>query len=213
MLFHQGKIRILWLSFILLSFSVASVNGSALAPAQETSNDSAEASEFFKKVASQTHNPLIAGLAQENVSRLQQKHVPVVTRQVVIPLMEQPDTSLVAPILINSKVMATFMVDTGSSYTVITPALAQKLGIVITPDTPKVSLITANGVIESPIVILRNISVGGVKVSEVSAVVQQLGNGDDLLLSGLLGMNFFKGMDLSIHGDQLVIGVRNSSPD
>ena len=210
MLFHQGKIRILWLSFLLLAVSINSI---AVAPAQEANSQSTEASEFFKKVASQTHNPLIAGLAQENVNRLQQQQHPktVVTRQVVIPLMEQPDTSLVAPILINSKVMATFMVDTGSSYTVITPALAQKLGITITPDTPKVSLITANGVIEAPIVTLRNISVGGVRVSEVSAVVQQLGNGDDLLLSGLLGMNFFKGMDLSIHGDQLVIGVRNPS--
>ena len=178
--------------------------------AQDVNAQTAEAQAFFQRVANQSTNPLIAALAQESLTRLQQKNKP--TRQVVVPLMEQPDTSLVVPILVNGNVMATFMVDTGSSYTVITPALARKLGVVVTPQTPRVSLITGNGVVEAPMVTLHDVTVGSVRVAEVTAVVQQLGNGDDILLSGLLGMNFFKGMDLTVRGDNLVIGVPGADP-
>jgi hypothetical protein len=40
--------------------------------------------------------------------------------------------------------------------------------------------------------------------------VQEIGNGDDLLLSGLLGMNFFQGMDLTVKEDQLIIVLRDN---
>jgi clan AA aspartic protease (TIGR02281 family) len=210
MQFHLGNRKILVFSLFILS---AGLGVPGISTGQEVNSQTAEARDFFRRVASQSHNPLIAGLAQENVIKLQQpQRSDAPLRQVVIPLMEQPDTSLVVPILINSNVMATFLVDTGSSYTVITPALASKLGIKVTPDTPRISLATANGLIEAPMVTLRNVSVGAIRVSEVSVVIQQLGNGDDILLSGLLGMNFFKGMDLTVRNDQLVIGLRSTSP-
>lgn len=195
-------------SLLTLTVTLGGLMSVAVAGQDASPQEAAEAQAFFRQVASRTHNPLIAYLAEENVKKLQQTK-PAPTRQVVVPLMEQPDTSLVVPLLINNNVMATFLVDTGASYTVITPALAQKLGVVITPDTPRTTLITANGTVEAPVVTLKNVSLGPVKVSEVSVVVQQLGNGDDPLLSGLLGMNFFKGMDLTLRGDELVIGLHN----
>ena len=164
-----------------------------------------EAREFFKQVASQTHNSLIASLAEENIKKLQGNSRFI--RKVTVPLMVQPDASLAVPVLINSKIMGTFLVDTGSSYTVITPAMASKLGIQITPETPHTNLITANGTIEAPVVTLRHVSVGGIRVAEMKAIVQPLGSGDDLLLGGLLGMNFFKGMEFTLRDDQLIIGV------
>ncbi len=195
----------------ILSFSLfVAVLGNSIgtiAQAQELNTQVAEATDFFSKLASNSNNPWIASLAKENLSRLQQKSHPA--RQVVVPLMEQPDTSLVVPTMIEDKIMATFLVDTGSSYTVITPRMAKKLGIAITADTPRISLITANGAIKAPLVKLKNMAIGQVRVPEVNAVVQELGNGDDMLLSGLLGMNFFQGMDLTVKEDSLIIGIRD----
>lgn len=197
---HAGIISLsLLLSFVGLGFHTS-------VQAQEINTQVAEATDFFNQLASHSSNPLIASLARENLSRLKQKSAPA--RQVVVPLMEQPDTSLVVPTMIEDKVMATFLVDTGSSYTVITPQLARKLGIVVTKETPRISLITANGAIKAPLIKLKHVAIGQVRVPEVNVVVQELGNGDDPLLSGLLGMNFFQGMDLTVKEDSLIIGIR-----
>lgn len=177
--------------------------------AQESNAQITEATAFFNQLARQSNNPFIASMARESLAKLTQ--TPVASRQVVVPLMEQPDTSLVVPVIIQDTVMATFMVDTGSSYTVITPRMAKKLGVTVTDKTPRIAIITANGAIKAPIVKLRDVSIGQVRIPEVNAVVQELGNGDDTLLSGLLGMNFFKGMDLTVKQDSLILGIRNTA--
>lgn len=191
-----------------LSVLVSGVQSFNAAEAQELSPQLNEATIFFNRLAKESSNPLIAGLARESLGKLQQTGT---VRQVVVPLMEQPDTSLIVTTMLESKVMGTFLVDTGSSYTVITPTTARKLGVVITEATPRLSLVTANGLIEAPCVTLKNISIGQVIVPEVKAVVQELGNGDDPLLSGLLGMNFFQGMEMTVKEDQLILGIRDQS--
>jgi clan AA aspartic protease (TIGR02281 family) len=150
---------------------------------------------------------LIAGFARESLDKLEHGSVPA--HEVVIPLLEQPDTSLVVPTMLNDQVMGTFLVDTGSSYTVITPQMAKKLGVVTGPDTPKTSIITANGTIRAPMITLKNVTIGQLRIPSVTAVVQEIGNGDDLLLSGLLGMNVFQGMDLTVKDDQLILRIRD----
>ncbi|MEM0951232.1 MAG: retropepsin-like aspartic protease [Cyanobacteria bacterium P01_H01_bin.74] len=164
-----------------------------------------EAANYFYTLAQQSDNPLIAGFARENYNKLKQEKG--LTRRVRVALMSQPDASLAVPVIIDHKVMATFMVDTGASYTVITPRMAKKLGVIVTPETPRVTLMTGNGMVNAPKVKLKNISIGKVTVPEVSAVVQQLGDGHDLLLSGLLGLNFFKGMGFSVQGSNLILDV------
>lgn len=200
---HKGATAGFFLT--LLTATLTYIQQDLPAQAQDINPQLTEATAFFNRLAHESNNPLIAGLARESLVKLRND---APKRQVVVPLMEQPDTSLVVPTLINGKVMATFLVDTGASYTVITPRMAEKLGIVITRETPRVSLLTANGPLKAPLVTLKNISIGQVVVPEVSAVVQELGNGDDLLLSGLLGMNFFKDMDITLKEDQLILGIR-----
>ncbi len=195
------------LMMTLLAATLTYLQQEAPAQAQDMNPQLSEATLFFNQLAHESSNPLIASLARESLSKLQSN---LSVRQVVVPLLEQPDTSLAVPTLIDGKVMATFLLDTGASYTVITPRLADKLGIVVTPETPRISLVTANGPIKAPLVKLKNISIGQVNVPEVNAVVQELGNGDDLLLSGLLGMNFFQGMDFTVKEDQLILGVRDN---
>lgn len=194
---------------LLLALITMGFQGSLPSQAQESNVQITEATDFFDRLARQSQNPMIASLARESLAKLSQQRTP--SRQVVVPLMEQPDTSLVVPIIIQDKVMATFMVDTGSSYTVITPRMARKLGVTITDKTPRIAIITANGAIKAPLVKLHDISIGQIRVPEVSAVVQELGNGEDTLLSGLLGMNFFHGMDLTVKQDSLILGIRDTA--
>lgn len=203
---HKGATAGFFLT--LLTATLTYIQQDIPAEAQDINPQLNEATVFFNRLAQESTNPLIVSLARESLSKL---HNDGPVHQVVVPLMEQPDTSLVVPTLINGKVMATFLVDTGSSYTVITPGMASKLGIVITGETPRVSLLTANGPITAPLVTLKNISIGQVNVPEVSVVVQELGDGDDILLSGLLGMNFFQGMDITLKEDQLILGIRDAN--
>lgn len=203
---HKGATAGFFLT--LLTATLTYIQQEIPAEAQDVNPQLSEATAFFNRLSMESDNPLIATLARESLSKLRNE-APL--RKVVVPLMEQPDTSLVVPTLIDGKVMATFLIDTGSSYTVITPRMASKLGVVITKDTPRVSLLTANGPVTAPLVKLKNISIGQVSVSDVSVVVQDLGGGDDLLLSGLLGMNFFQGMELTLKADKLILGIRDSN--
>lgn len=191
----------------LLTLFIAFLNNTAAA--QEVNSQVSEAAAFFSQLANNSSNPIISRIARDSLNRLQQTNEP--RTRIEIPLLEQSDTSLVVPTLIEDKVMGTFVVDTGATYTVITPAMAARLGITVTPQTPRIFIITANGRIQAPIVTLKNITIGGLKVPSVQAVIQTIGTGDDLLLSGLLGMNFFNGMDLTVKQDRLIIDVHHLS--
>ncbi|MDX2085464.1 MAG: retropepsin-like aspartic protease [Candidatus Melainabacteria bacterium] len=182
--------------------------------ADQSSQNQVEAKAFFEKIVQGSSNPVLVALARESLYKLEQ---PASSRsvqsnagsgyyrQVEVPLLTQLNNGLAVPAMVNNHVMATFLVDTGATYTVITPRLAKKLGVVITPETPRVSIITANGVVKAPKVTLKNVMIGEVQVQQVTAVVQDLGH--DVLLSGLLGMNFFDGLELTVKRDKLIIGV------
>lgn len=166
----------------------------------------AAAAEFFNQIAQKSDNPYIISVARENAAKLSLAgRIPnsPAASHYEIPVIAQADNSIAVPAVINGHAMGTFMIDTGSSFTVITPRMASKLGLEITPDLPRVSIITANGIIQAPVITLKNVVIGQVRVTEVQAVIQDLGK--DLMLSGLLGMNFFKGKSLTIRQDQLIL--------
>jgi clan AA aspartic protease (TIGR02281 family) len=161
-----------------------------------------EASLFFSQLAENSSNPLIATLATENINRLKNKLSPS-KKERVVSLIPQNDNSFAVPALINQKSIGTFLIDTGASYTVITPRLAKKLNITVTNDLPKVKILTVNGVVQAPLVTIDTLTIGGMEVKNVKALIQPLG--DDVLLAGLLGMNVFQGMDIAIKQDKLIL--------
>lgn len=166
-----------------------------------------EAAIFFTKLVNDSDNPLISSWAKESLTRLNnpgqsQPH----KREVSVSLMTQANSnSMVVPVMLNQKTMGTFLVDTGATYTVITPRMAKKLGVVITPDSPRISIITANGVVKAPMVTIDRVAIGDMQVKNVKAVVQDLG--EDMLLAGLLGMNFFQGMDMAVRQNKLILSI------
>src|SRR5688572_26709263 len=114
MRFRNGVIAPLVLTIVSI------VNIGMMASAQELNTQLDEATRFFKTLATQSKNPLIANLARENLAKLKNSSNSHHSRRIVIQLLEQPDASLVVPTMINDKIMGTFLLDTGASYTVIT---------------------------------------------------------------------------------------------
>ena len=163
-----------------------------------------DARQFYNQVIQNSQNPVIVQLARENLQKLRQQSM---TKSIEVPLLSQASGSLAVPIMANNKTMATFLVDTGATYTVITPHMAKKLGIIITPDIQRINILTANGPICVPKVVIPKLSVGGVEVANVEAIVQNLG--PDPLLAGLLGVNFFKDMELTVKTDRLILTTQN----
>jgi clan AA aspartic protease (TIGR02281 family) len=159
-----------------------------------------DARQFFNQIIQNSQNPLIVSMARENLQKLRHH---AITQRVEVPLLTQVSGSLAVPVMANKSTMATFLVDTGATYTVITPRMAKKLGVVLTPDVPKLMILTANGPIRVPKVVIPQLSVGGVTVENVEAIVQDLG--PDPMLAGLLGVNFFKNMELTVKSDRLIL--------
>jgi clan AA aspartic protease (TIGR02281 family) len=159
-----------------------------------------EASAFFANLASTSNNPLIVSMARESLQKMQEPASTKTTHE--IKLLPQLDNTFVVPAMVNNKHTGTFLVDTGASYTVITPKMAKELGIRL-DGSSSVEVNTANGTVHAPLVKIKQLSLGGLQVENVEAVVADLGDVNPI--SGLLGMSFFHGMELSFKQDKLVI--------
>jgi aspartyl protease family protein len=96
-----------------------------------------------------------------------------------------------------------FMVDTGATVTAIPAADARRLGIDVSNGAP-VLLRTANGTARARQVKLDVVSVGGVTLYGVEAVVM---DGDGLSFP-LLGMSFLNRMDMKREGSVMTLTKR-----
>jgi clan AA aspartic protease (TIGR02281 family) len=193
------------------------MDGGYYAPPEATMA-ATEAAQFFSNLLRTTQNPLIASVARDSLSRLgghgnsgktmmavSEPSQAAVASRYEINLLPQGDFTYAVPAIINKQLMATLLVDTGASYTVITPQTAAALGIDVksAEASGSVSITTANGTIQAPVVMLRDVKLGGMRVQNVEAVVADLGDAPQL--SGLLGMSFFKGMAISFQQDKLIL--------
>ncbi len=179
-------------------------------------NEMEEATAFFSKLAESTQNPYISAMANRNLKSLKtkpeqqtakktyQRTSSVSTaRHIDVPFISQASGGLAVLAMLNNNKMGTFLLDTGATHTVITPRMARKLGLVVTKDTPRISIVTANGVVRAPMVKVKSLTLGSATIHNVDVVIKDLGN--DILLSGLIGMNAFKDMELTVKRDRLVL--------
>lgn len=98
--------------------------------------------------------------------------------------------------LLNEKTAVKFVVDTGASYTTISQAVAQQLGLNLENPSTMISLQTANGVIEAPLVSVGSLEVGGFALKDLTVVVHDVF--PDPNIAGLLGLNFLSQFHLGI---------------
>jgi len=97
-----------------------------------------------------------------------------------------------------------FVLDTGASQTVISRSLADRLGIAIDDQGPRVVVQTANNAVSAPVVILGSLSVGDARVENVQALVlETLGDTE-----GLLGLTYLRHFDVAIEHRLGVVGLR-----
>lgn len=192
------------IALIVVLFSVCAYSNECAVAQEVNQQQLNEATTFFNQLVNKSDNPIIKRMAGENLSKLNGKPATNTVRRSEIALLSQSNNnSIVVPTMINGKFMGTFIVDTGATYTVITPMLARKMGVEINASTPRINIITANGPIKAPLVTLESVKIGQVEVKNVQAVVQDLGN--DVLLAGLLGMNCFKDMEMTVRQDRLIL--------
>ena len=96
--------------------------------------------------------------------------------------------SFTTNVLLNRKVKADLIVDTGASDTVISTSLAKKLGIPINKGQNVLCQVADGRTVNGHQVNIREVRVGGAKVYNVQAVV--LDSGEMGSSPGLLGMSF-----------------------
>jgi clan AA aspartic protease (TIGR02281 family) len=97
---------------------------------------------------------------------------------------------------LNNKRSAKFVVDTGSSYTLISNALARDLSIDLGPNSKTLPFQTANGLINAPVTSLQSIAVGGMEIRDLPAAVHDAV--PDPQVAGLLGLNFLSHFRMDI---------------
>lgn len=162
-----------------------------------------EATLFFRTLMQNNKNPVIAEMARDSLKKLEIENPSPYKKVTEVTLLPQHDSTYVVPAIINDKYVSTFLIDTGASYTVVTPKMIEYMHIKIPKNVDKIPVSTANGVVFAPIIQLNHVTIGGMTVSHVDAVITELG--DEMHISGLLGMNYFKGMDLSFRQNKLVL--------
>lgn len=98
--------------------------------------------------------------------------------------VQRAGTSMYVNVRLNNSVTAPFIIDTGASDVLLPGSVARELGLDLNNARTQ-RYRTANGVIESPIVMLRSVSLGTATVENVPASVS------DGMGVGLLGLSFF----------------------
>ena len=94
----------------------------------------------------------------------------------------------VVEVVINGKIHADLIVDTGATMVILSESLGQKLGVQHNPNFPKIGFNTAGGKVETPLFILDSLSLGDAEAVNVEASTNPNLDGED----GLLGMTFLE---------------------
>jgi clan AA aspartic protease (TIGR02281 family) len=102
----------------------------------------------------------------------------------------------VVQVRVNDRETCRLVVDTGATSTVLSPRIADRLGIQIRR-APPVVLHTAGGQIQAGWADLESVEVGGHKVGPLRVIVHESVEGAD----GLLGMNFLDAFRVEIRSE------------
>ncbi len=105
-----------------------------------------------------------------------------------------------ANVLLNRRVRADLIVDTGASDTVISGSLAKKLGIPINKGANVLCQVADGRAVNGRQVNIREVRVGGAKVYNVQAIV--LDSGEMGNSPGLLGMSFLNNFIFKVDAEK-----------
>ncbi len=140
----------------------------------------------------------------ERLAQVLRENIPRVSLSRVISSSQEPTTirvqmngsSIIVPVVLNRTLKTHMIMDTGATFTTVTPRIAKKLGLSLDRYAPRVPLMTANGYITAPLSRLKSLKVGSAEVQ--SLVVAVLNFSSNPQIAGLLGLNFLNQFDTSI---------------
>jgi clan AA aspartic protease (TIGR02281 family) len=115
--------------------------------------------------------------------------------------MEIIGRKLVSRVRLQGKRFTVFedaLIDTGAAFTVIPPETAEFLELETDKDFPKAKLVTASGIIETPVRVLEKLEIADQEVRELQVVVHRIPDPAPIKL--LLGMNLIEKMKLIVDG-------------
>jgi clan AA aspartic protease (TIGR02281 family) len=105
---------------------------------------------------------------------------------------------------VNDHVNVPFFIDTGASGVSLPAATARRLGIIIGPDTQRVTVRTANGTIRVPLVRLDSVVIGTARVEGLMATLNPTTD------VGLLGGAFFNNFKYQVDPATSIITLKPS---
>ncbi len=105
---------------------------------------------------------------------------------------------------VNEQVETFLLVDTGATFCVLSNATADRLGLTSTPLARTVTVHTASGTIEAPLVQVDLIQVGGAEVRSVDAIIHDV-PGSPSEVGGILGLSFLKRFTVEIDQEEGVM--------
>jgi clan AA aspartic protease (TIGR02281 family) len=124
-------------------------------------------------------------------------------RETTVPL--EPGAGVwITQVVLNAARPARFLVDTGSSVTVVSPRLAADLGIVAAADSRTVELDTIGGRTGGASAILASLRVGDLELREAPVVLHDPGFDVD----GILGNTFLNRYRVTLDADQRQLQLR-----
>ncbi|HBH18768.1 MAG TPA: hypothetical protein DDX14_07520 [Cyanobacteria bacterium UBA9579] len=116
-------------------------------------------------------------------------------KKVVLNINGHNSALIVRNVKINNHAVSSFILDTGATYTSISTSLARELGV-LSSNAPRVNIMTANGAVNAPKVILKSIEIDGLIASNVEVIILDISATKDV--AGLLGLNFIQKFKLTI---------------
>jgi len=127
--------------------------------------------------------------------------------EIILPY-KQANGAIIVDVKINDQVTKPFILDTGASYTVISPRLVQELYLKPTFLQEEVMLQTANGQVNAPLVNLQTVQIGTSKTKNVTAAIHEFDASSTMF--GLLGLSFLNRFQLTVDAEHRQIILKQA---
>ena len=121
-----------------------------------------------------------------------------------VPLIPHGENFLVKTLL-NGKVEALLVLDTGASSITISKEIAKKIGWRKDYKTPELPFNTAGGTVWSPVLAIDAVELNGAEVLEVEASINDAINRRDTGMDGLLGMTYLGAYKVTVNKTRSVM--------
>jgi clan AA aspartic protease (TIGR02281 family) len=144
--------------------------------------------------------PSVAHLAIQALSRLETPERPADEADTTVDVEPSRGVWVVAVVL-NGERRARFLVDTGSSVTVVAPALAKPLGLDRAAPMATIELQTLAGLTAGPVVTLSSLKVGTTVLRDLPVVIHDPGPGVD----GILGNTVLNRYRVTLDADRRLL--------